>query len=370
EEYEVEEEHSWTPVQKASMYGGGFFVGLFALYFFTLYLPSYFIPEATDLVAIKKVSQLDVALTPLAGGTSVALGDYTTLGFDSEYSEQSSKKRNVNRIIMVGDVHAHYTQFRKLLNKVKYNKKNDHLLLLGDFITKGPDSRKILDYLIANDVDCILGNHEYYALQNYATFHGLDQPSFEFNGTIEKFLGDGSSFLVKDGFNDDPEFLIAKKLEPEHVQYINNCSIIKKLGTMPLQKSKGGANGVAVHAGIRWDLDLQDQDPIDNLEMRSLIGPYFNETTSDPDVEDSVSWSKIFNMKQKEKSAHDKDLTVVYYGHDARRGLNLKQYTKGLDSGCDRGDKLTAMVVWAELSRSKKGSHQIVYKEEPVQIHC
>ena len=75
-------------------------------------------------------------------------------------------------------------------------------------------------------------------------------------------------------------------------------------------------------------------------------------------------------MKQKEKSAHDKDLTVVYYGHDARRGLNLKQYTKGLDSGCDRGDKLTAMVVWAELSRSKKGSHQIVYKEEPVQIHC
>jgi hypothetical protein len=37
--------------------------------------------------------------------------------------------------------------------------------------------------------------------------------------------------------------------------------------------------------------------------------------------------------------------TNIYYGHDAGRGLNLKDYTFGLDSGCVYGDKLTAIEM-------------------------
>ncbi|RLV92900.1 putative metallophosphoesterase [Spathaspora sp. JA1] len=317
------------------------------LYFFTIFLPNMFVPVATDLVNINKISEIDAVLTPTNGVLP--------------RSETNTAKRRVNRLILIGDVHAHYNEFRNLLKKVSYNKKQDHIVMLGDFITKGPDSFKILDFLIDNKIDCIMGNHEYTVLQYYATFHRLQQPQFDLMPEVSPPL------TIKDQFS-DPEFLLAKKLQPKHIKYINQCSVIKKLGSTPIMKNnkpKGTIPGIAVHAGIRWDLSLYDQMPSDNLEMRSFIGaPYYNETTSDPKAPDAVSWSKIYNMKQKEGEAVEK--VAVYYGHDARRGLSLKEYTKGLDTRCSRGEKLTAMVIWSELNKND----QVVYMEEPVSVQC
>jgi hypothetical protein len=38
-------------------------------------------------------------------------------------------------------------------------------------------------------------------------------------------------------------------------------------------------------------------------------------------------------------------LMTVVYGHDASSSLNIKEYTKGLDSGCVKGKKLSALVI-------------------------
>lgn len=37
--------------------------------------------------------------------------------------------------------------------------------------------------------------------------------------------------------------------------------------------------------------------------------------------------------------------STVIYGHDSRRGLQLTPYTKGLDTGCVKGGRLTALVI-------------------------
>lgn len=50
-------------------------------------------------------------------------------------------------------------------------------------------------------------------------------------------------------------------------------------------------------------------------------------------------------------------MTVVY-GHDAKTGLKIRSYTKGLDSGCVKGGKLTALVI-------EDGG-----KQSLVQVHC
>ncbi|KAI5965059.1 hypothetical protein KGF57_000852 [Candida theae] len=295
-------------------------------------LPSYYIPEAVPLVPIKHISHLNVSF------------------------EVENGRKQVNRIILIGDIHGHYNEFKELLRRAKYNKKKDELLVVGDFVTKGPDSFKMLDYLIDNNVQCILGNHEYYVLQYYANFHAIDQPSFYLSDTEET-----SRIWARGAFNDDPEYLFAKKLQPRHVKYINSCSVIKELGVVPVENN-GVAPGVAVHAGLRPDLKLSQQDPIDNLEMRSLIGPFFNETTSDPDAPFAKSWSKVYNSRHGKAPAN----YVVYYGHDAGRGLKLKQYTRGLDSGCDKGGKLTAAVI----SSSKKKKGKVVLEEKIVQVDC
>lgn len=398
EEYE-EFEFNLSPNQKYALYGVSGLLCIGLLYFFTIFLPDQFIPKPIDLVDFNKVESLNIKLIPFAttqkyddDGLVEDDGDEEfdwnmdvdeeqlewSMGVDDDQldngsSETTSKKSKYQRIIMLGDIHGHYIHLRNMLRKIKYNPKKDYLLVLGDFVAKGPDSVKVVEYLTDHKIDCVLGNHEYYVLQNYAQFHGLDFPNFVANGTKDVLFSRGMSSA---GFNDDPEFLLAKKLEGKHIEYLNSCSLIKKLGAVPVYSKKAGkkiidgiastvtAPGVAVHGGLRWDLSLEDQIPEQVLEMRSLIGPNYNETTDDPHEINAVSWSKIWNFHQKKLSPKHK--TVVYYGHDARRGLNVKPFARGIDTGCDRGEKLLALILWDELDASK----QLMHMEKVVQVKC
>lgn len=392
DDYFYEEEYVMNKPLKITLYGLFVCVCVGCIWFFAIFLPGYFIPEARALESINKVTDLKVALKPLSEGRVKQLGlwdgereasdgvrdseiwvnesesdeeiEIGGSGIDIEGGVEMDQKRVVERIILIGDVHGHYTKLRKLLRKLNFRRRTDHVLMLGDFIAKGPDSIKVLEFAIDNKIDCIFGNHELYVLQNYAKFHQLDAPRFT----------EGESDIRIEGlFNEDPEYLLAKKLEPHHIDYINKCLVIKKLGKVPVhgRDEDGGlkyTNGVAVHGGLRWDIPFEEQDSEKCLEMRSYIGPYFNESTDDPFEENAVSWSKIWNKKQKEMPK--KDTHVVYYGHDARRGLKLKKYSKGLDTGCYKGGRLTAMVIWNEKITSTKGVSKILHKEKIVSVPC
>lgn len=368
---------------------------LAAIYFFCVFLPLKYLPETHKLEAIQQLKVASVELRPVDRSEVMTWGIipgavedkdsqdeegvelseiahkeslYTKL-LRSRLSVQAafqiaSNTSYKDRHILIGDIHGQRKELKALLRKLKYNKKRDHLLVLGDFIAKGRDSLGVVDDLIDADAKCILGNHEYYVLQFYAKYHGLDEPQFVSDKTPRE------RSVFEDGYENDPEFKLAKKLEPHHVEYINNCPVMYKIGKVPLHSKKTTGSyktgtGVAVHAGLRWDLteDLNDQSPLECLQMRSYIGPHYNETTDDPSDSHAVSWSKIWNMKHKDKEAKDK--YVVYYGHDARRGVKLKKWSKGLDNGCVKGDHLAAMVIWKE--KTAKGP---LYREQVVKVKC
>ena len=46
-----------------------------------------------------------------------------------------------------------------------------------------------------------------------------------------------------------------------------------------------------------------------------------------------------------QKSLPKSDRTTVIYGHDSKRGLQIEKYSMGIDTGCLRGGKLTAVVI-------------------------
>ncbi|WP_354571592.1 metallophosphoesterase family protein [Halalkalibacter oceani] len=48
---------------------------------------------------------------------------------------------------MISDIHGCYNEFKKLLGKVKYNSVNDQLILLGDYIDRGKDSKKVVEFV-------------------------------------------------------------------------------------------------------------------------------------------------------------------------------------------------------------------------------
>jgi len=87
----------------------------------------------------------------------------------------------LRRLIAVGDIHGCLDQLKNVLGKVGPSC-NDTFIFLGDYINRGPDSRKVLEFLIGFDTafSCIflMGNHEHMLKQYLET----GNQSFIFNG--------------------------------------------------------------------------------------------------------------------------------------------------------------------------------------------
>jgi hypothetical protein len=54
--------------------------------------------------------------------------------------------------------------------------------------------------------------------------------------------------------------------------------------------------------------------------------------------------SKLYFSLETSEDPFSNTMTVVY-GHDASTSLSIRTFTKGLDSGCVTGGKLTALVI-------------------------
>src|SRR5690348_111666 len=69
----------------------------------------------------------------------------------------------MSRTLVIGDIHGHLTALEAILRAVGLAK-GDTLVALGDYIDRGPDSRGVLDRMVALESECqlipLLGNHE------------------------------------------------------------------------------------------------------------------------------------------------------------------------------------------------------------------
>jgi len=67
------------------------------------------------------------------------------------------------RIIAIGDIHGHAKALAALVELVR-PRQNDMLVALGDYVDRGPDTKRVLDQLIELQHGCqlisLLGNHE------------------------------------------------------------------------------------------------------------------------------------------------------------------------------------------------------------------
>ncbi len=75
------------------------------------------------------------------------------------------QKKYKRKRIVLGDIHGCYLTFKTLLETRIGIKKNDYVYLLGDYINKGPESAKTLDYILdlinrGYNIFPIRGNHE------------------------------------------------------------------------------------------------------------------------------------------------------------------------------------------------------------------
>ncbi|ANB12292.1 putative serine/threonine-protein phosphatase [Sugiyamaella lignohabitans] len=267
-----------------------------------------------------------------------------------------------SKLLLVGDVHGSYSELKQLLRKAKFRKNRDHLVMLGDFITKGDRSIDVIELAMDLGASCVRGNHENEILEMYAEYHHLPRPrvasSTSGNGTssdqtLPYEVAEMPQMRTNRLDESDDDDLV-RLLKPKHIEYLGSCPLILQLG----DGFDRGFGAIAVHAGVMWNLDnLEEQDPTTVMTVRSVLPPDYVTASEESDGE---PWYNLWNEKQ--RGIPRKDRIVVYYGHNARDGLNLQEYTKGLDSGCIKGRELSGLLI----SESKRGK----YKEKLIQVDC
>ncbi|KAK6360433.1 hypothetical protein TWF730_006576 [Orbilia blumenaviensis] len=311
----------------------------------------------------------------------------------SEYIPTPAEQKPQKHLIFIGDIHGMFDEFQELLKRLESKGFLDraHIVLTGDFISKGPDSVPLLDALIAMNVSCVRGNHEdelmrvYWKLQKKAAgIESQEESDIEVKEIEGASSGSGSDHETekplgkrdddkdkddddKDKDDDDKDkehehaeghkkhknkgkkkhkhrnkhrkkykhsdIKLAKSLKPHHADFIDACPLILKLENV----SNIGDIAV-VHAGMMPGVELEHQKPSVVMNVRTFVK---KKPTAG---RKGLHWSKMWNEFMTRGPNRQKPLTVVY-GHDARRGLDIKKYTKGLDTNCVRGGKLTALVV-------------------------
>ncbi|KAI8086988.1 Metallo-dependent phosphatase-like protein [Gilbertella persicaria] len=228
------------------------------------------------------------------------------------------------RIFVVGDIHGCVNELNTLVNKLNFNQTTDQLILAGDLTSKGPDSIGVIRRAKELGALCVRGNHDDKVVR-FKTFQLQ-------NG--ENAMKPPQATMPEGDVPDPLKFKnyhvpIALNMTQEDYDYLYNCPAILHLPFLN--------NTVIVHGGIDPTIpSLENQVPYWVMNMRDI------DNNNQPNIEKGTGtqWATVWNADQKKLTVNN---TLIFYGHDSSRGLNIQQSTFGLDSGCVYGNQLTAM---------------------------
>jgi serine/threonine protein phosphatase 1 len=195
------------------------------------------------------------------------------------------------RTLIVGDVHGCFDELQELLKKASYNKENDRLIFVGDLINKGPKSMDVLNWVKSEGCEVILGNHE---------------------------LG-----FIRYLMRPDPTFKAFIKLEKEMEGKAKEWG--EWMSHFPLYIKED--DFIIVHGGIVPGMKLEETPDYLITRIRTWDGK-----GEDMYNDEDPPWYEFY-----------KEDTLVVYGHWAGQGLNIRENTIGIDTGCCWGRKLTLL---------------------------
>lgn len=205
----------------------------------------------------------------------------------------------MSRTIVVGDVHGCREELEALLTRVECSSADD-LVLVGDLVAKGPDSAGVVALCRSIGARAVRGNHDEHCLRWLrAKREGRPLP----------------------------------KLKPHHQEVCDTLSDADwaYLEAMPLWLRLTGCfsrDVLVVHAGLDPRVGLDEQQPVNLMNMRSIRddGRVSKRIEGQP-------WASVWAGPE-----------LVLFGHDAVRKLQQYPHAIGLDTGCVYGGALSAAV--------------------------
>ena len=160
-----------------------------------------------------------------------------------------------SRVLAVGDVHGMYEKLITLMDKIRFDPEEDLLIFLGDYIDRGPDSVRCLQYVYdfqhahPDSVICLLGNHEV-MMSSY-----LMQKRVNYNTVIADYA---DSWLENGGFETLQQLNeLEKAKKDELLRWVENLPVKYQYQEF-----------FFCHAGVDPDVLLPAQTEFDMLWRR------------------------------------------------------------------------------------------------------
>lgn len=206
------------------------------------------------------------------------------------------------KIFAVGDIHGCADKLKLLLARLPFDRAHDTLVFLGDYLDRGPDTRGVLDQLCQLRTDgahviALMGNHEYLLLEYHRSGDQALLPYLRRIGmekTLESYGGASLSELTSLDF-----------MPGEHREFLASL--------LPYWETE---EYIFVHAGMRHDQPLAEQDISDLCEVR------------EPFLSQERDYSKR-----------------VIFGHTPFSFPLHTPFRTGIDTGAAYGNLLTAVEL-------------------------
>lgn len=161
---------------------------------------------------------------------------------------------------MISDIHGCLTEFKRLLQQANYHFEQDQLILLGDYIDRGPNSFGVVEYVKmlveSQGVIALLGNHD----KMFLDF--LKDPVNNF----QQYFRNGGLHTISSYINIDvshAQYSVADYIKWANRIKENYPSHIALLSALPLYHIDD--NHIFVHAGVNFkakDLGLTDKKTV------------------------------------------------------------------------------------------------------------
>lgn len=197
------------------------------------------------------------------------------------------------RLLAIGDIHGHSLALRRIVEALQPTQR-DTVVMLGDYVNRGPDSRGVIETLLKLKERChlvpLMGNHEEMMLDSRHDIHAENR--WRHDG------GDSTLF----SFGDD---LSLANIPLAHWEFLETC-----------QPGYESDEFLFVHANYSWYLPLDRQSSAD------------------------LRWISI---EESEPRAHISGKTVIL-GHTPGPVRDYG-FCRCIDAGCGLGGFLTAMDV-------------------------
>jgi len=108
-------------------------------------------------------------------------------------------------MIVIGDVHGEFNTLMSLLDILP---QKDKLCFVGDLIDRGPDSKKVVDFIIDNGHHSVLGNHEEMIIRHH-----------------ELWIANGGIETLKSFYETEEEIDIDSFLNSEYIKWFDNLPL-------------------------------------------------------------------------------------------------------------------------------------------------